>query len=496
MPRRALSPVDSIWLTMDRPTNPMVIESLMMLEGPVDWDQFLDVLSGRVVNRYPVFRQRLVPSRLPLVAQQWEDDPDFSLFRHIHRAVLPPPGDDAALQEYLNGGISRQLPRDRPLWEVHLIDGYGVGSAVFCRFHHSLADGVALTRVLLSLTDDSPEGRNADAGPDETPEQDLSLGLVGQAMRLAGTTGTALLDLPRAFTPGQAGRVLRLARQTGDVAAKLLFTRYPASPIAGLPGAGKRAVWAPPIPLSDVVTLAHRTGVTVNDVLVAALAGALAKYVEEHEGRRVDIPAMVPVDVRDPDEPLPRELGNRFALVLLILPTSLGTTFARLAETKRRMDVIKHSPEPVLTFGLIRIIGTAGPDVGRLLVDFFANKASGVITNVRGPAQPRYIVGTRVTRLLGWVPESGNQSLGTCIFTYDGTVHIGFKVDAERVPDPESLVHAFVAELDELERLGIAKRRAAGSRKAPASTSARRARPRRTAKEGPVRKQRRPAPAS
>jgi hypothetical protein len=200
--------------------------------------------------------------------------------------------------------------------------------------------------------------------------------------------------------------------------------------------------------------MAHRTGVTVNDVLVAALAGALTKYFEDHEGRRIDIPAMVPVDVRPPDEPLPPELGNRFALVLLILPSGLGTPFTRLAETKRRMDAIKHSPEALLTFGLIRVIGTAGPDVGRLLVDFFANKASGVITNVRGPAETRYVVGARVTRLLGWVPESGNQTLGTCIFTYDGNVHVGFKVDAERVPDPESLLDAFMDELGQLELLG------------------------------------------
>ena len=100
-------------------------------------------------------------------------------------------------------------------------------------------------------------------------------------------------------------------------------------------------------------------------MLVAALAGALSTYLRRHHGEPVDIPTMVPVNVRPLDEPLPRELGNRFALVLFLLPSALETPFERLAETKRRMDAIKHSPEAALTFGLIRGIGRTGPDLER-----------------------------------------------------------------------------------------------------------------------------------
>ena len=145
----------------------------------------------------------------------------------------------------------------------------------------------------------------------------------------------------------------------------------------------------------------HRTGTTVNDVLVAALAGALSTYNLRHHGELVDIPTMIPVNVRPLDEPLPRELGNRFALVLFLLPSGLGTPFERLAETKRRMDAIKHSPEAVLTFGLIRGIGRTGKEIERFLVDFFANKATGVTTNVPGPREPRYVAGQRIRWTLG-----------------------------------------------------------------------------------------------
>jgi diacylglycerol O-acyltransferase len=254
---------------------------------------------------------------------------------------------------------------------------------------------------------------------------------------------------------------MTLARKTGGITAKLLLTRNPASPVNGPVGVEKRVVWADPIPLDAVVALGHRTGSTVNDVLVSALAGALHRYVDRHHGDPVDIPTMVPVNVRPLDEPLPRELGNRFALVLFILPSSLPTPFERLAETKRRMAAIKDSPEALLTFGLITGIGRTGPDMERFLVDFFANKASGVTTNVPGPRTPRFVAGTRIHRMVGWAPESGRQTLGTGIFSYAGEVTVGFKVDAHQFPRPEELLADYQAEVDELLGLSVA---GAGSR--------------------------------
>lgn len=450
MGTRTIDPVDTIWLNMDRPNNLMVIESLMMLEGPLDRERFLATLTRRVLDRYPVFRQRPVWSRMPLAMPRWEDDPDFVLERHIHRATLAAPGDDAALQDYVNSFISTPLERDRPLWEMHLIDGYGSGSAVYSRLHHALADGIALTRVVLSLTDAVPDG-----GPEEDVDGGATPGgLLGAAVRLAELTEEALLELPHLFDPRLALGAVTTVRQSAGITTKLLLARNPVSPVSGTAGIPKRAIWASPYPLAAVVETGHRTGTTVNDVLVAALAGAVATYLHDHHGTAVDIPTMVPVNVRPLDEPLPRELGNRFALVLFTLPSSLATPFERLAETKRRMDVIKHSPEAFLTFGLIRGIGHTGPDVERFFVDFFANKASGVTTNVPGPRSARYVAGSRITAMLGWAPESGNQTLGTSIFTYDGNVHVGFKVDTGVIARPEELLAAFTSELDELCRLG------------------------------------------
>ncbi len=141
---------------------------------------------------------------------------------------------------------------------------------------------------------------------------------------------------------------------------------------------------------------------------------------------------------------------------MLPLPTSRLAPLQRLAETKRRMDSIKHSPEAVLTFGLLTAIGRANTAVAKQLIDFFAAKAIGVTTNVAGPMAGRYLAGTRLTGILGWVPGSGAQTLGVCIISYDGVVRVGFKADAGAVPDADKLVHAFDDEMDTLVRLAAA----------------------------------------
>lgn len=455
MQRRSIDPVDTIWLNMDRGDNLMVIESLMTTHGPLDWDRVAEALGERVLARYPVFRQRPVAARLPWRLPRWEDDTHFEMDRHVTRARLPAPGGDQALQEYVAGHLDRPLRRDRPLWEVHFLDGYGSGSAVYSRLHHSLADGMALMQVLLSLTDDSPDGASV---PDASATV-ANHGLVEAAKHLVRGVAT-----PRRAA-ATAVQAVSLARRTTGVAAKLLLATSPSSPLSGVPGPGKRAVWGEPVPLAEIKETAHSTGTTVNDVVVAALAGALATYQEQHGGQLVDVPTMVPVNLRPHGEPLPAELGNRFALVLLSLPSGLRTPFERLAETSRRMNAIKSSPEAWLTFGMIRGIGRTGPDLERLLVEFFANKATGVTTNVAGPGAPCYLAGERVTAMMGWAPESGRQTLGTCIFSYDGRLHVGFKVDTATIADPEELVAAFDTELRQLRQLATLPRQQAGAQR-------------------------------
>lgn len=430
---RRIGPVDTIWLNMDRPENLMVIESVMLLEQTPDWDAVRDVIQTRLVDPYPVFRERPLPPAHVWDLPQWEPDPDFHLDRHIRRHTLRAPGDDATLQRYIDRHLHRPLDRRRPLWEAHFVAGYLGGAAVFFRMHHSLADGIALTRVLLSMTDAAPSGRRRRPPP----------------LPLPGTAG-GLPAVARSLVPGSPLDVARLAVRTAQVAKSLLLTRNPPSAVGGQPELRKRVVWSHTYPLDDLKVVGRLSGATLNDVLMSAVAGALHRYQVASGERPVDLTTMVPVNVRPLDRELPRELGNRFALVFFTFPSALAAPLERLAETKRRMDWLKHSPESLMTFGLIMAIGRTVADLERYVVDFFANKAIGVTTNVAGPADVRYLAGTKVTGVLGWVPGSGHHTVGVCIFTYAGSVRVGFRVDAARVRNPQRLLTAFEAELGDL----------------------------------------------
>ena len=436
---RRIGPVDTIWLNMDRPENLMVIESIFLLERSPDWDRVLDVIRTRMVEPYPVFRERPVPPSRPWSMPRWELDPDFDIERHVRRVRLPSPGDDGALQRYVDRHLHRPLDRQHPLWEVHFIDGHRDGAAVLCRVHHSLADGIALTRVVLSMTDPAP-GRKGSGG----------------TLPLPGTAG-GLQAAARSLLPVGVLDVGRLAVRTAQVSAALVLTRNPASVLGGTPELRKHVVWSQPFPLTDLKAVGRLCGATLNDVLMSAVAGALHRYQVEQGGEPVDLTTMVPVNVRPLDRELPKELGNRFALVFFTFPSAVAAPLQRLAETKRRMDWLKHTPESLMTFGLIMAIGRTVADLERYVVDFFANKAIGVTTNVAGPTDERYLAGTKVTGILGWVPGSGRHTVGVCIFTYAGTVRVGFRVDAARVRRPKLLLSAFETEVSDLVELAHAQ---------------------------------------
>lgn len=459
--RRVVGPVDTMWLNMDRPNNLMVIDGVMWFDEPIDWERHRAVLQRRLIDRYPVFSQRPVPPSSPFGLPHWEDDPDFDLDRHLRRVTLPSPGDQGVLQRYLEQQIGVPFDRTHPLWEMHLIDGYGSGCAIVSRLHHSLADGIALSQVLLSLTDASP---TADL---EEPEEESSAhgqgGLLGAAGALRDTAAHAVQDslhtmiqLPRLAKPSNVVDVLELGWKTGKIADKLLLGHNPLTPLSGEPGIEKRAVWCEPRPVAEVKRVSRLTGSTVNDVLVAAASGAINAYMRDRGAEPVDVSTMVPVNVRPLDRPLPRELGNRFALVILKLPTGVTAPLQRVAESKRRMDEIKHSPETIITFGINQLIGRIEPHVEKYIVNFFSNKAIGVTTNVIGPRQPRYVAGVQIAGVVSWVPGSGRQTLGVCIFSFADTVRIGFKTDASVIPDAEKLVQAFDEEMDELLRIAKA----------------------------------------
>jgi diacylglycerol O-acyltransferase len=452
-----MSNADAAWLHMDQPTNLMVITGVLWFDQPPDWDGVRETIRARLVERFPRFRQRVVEDTGLIAGPHWEDDPDFDLDRHLDRIALARPGDRAVLEAFVAHRMASPLDRSKPLWEFHFVDGFEDGAALVGRVHHCIADGIALARVLLSLTDESPDAGIAPAGD----ESGRSNGAGGRLGRLTGlVTGATALARDTAGLMGReaiaVGRdprhLVELAgrgREGAETLAKVLLAAPdPSTPLKGELGVPQRVAWSSPVPLVDVKAMSHVTGTTGNDVLLAAITGALRRYLDSR-GRPVDeLTTFVPFNLRPLDQPLPRKLGNRFGLVFLRLPVGIEDPRLRLDAVHDRMQRIKRSPEGLLSYALLDAIGRVPARFGKALVGLVTTKGSAVTTNVAGPKQHVYMAGTRVGGLLVWAPRSGDVSMSFTVISYAGEVTLGLMSDAGLVPDPEVIVDAFERELE------------------------------------------------
>jgi len=319
------------------------------------------------------------------------------------------------------------------------------------RIHHSVADGIALGRVLLGMVDGGEPPGPGGAGGD-------GQGLLGALVH----EGIETIRHPR-HGLSLTGAALRDAQTL----AKLLMPGADSpSAIRGELGVAHRVGWSAPLDLWRCKRAAHALGATVNDVLVAAVAGAVAGYLREHDGAPDDVHALVPVNLRAAGEPLDAELGNRFGLVLLGLPVGIEDPVLRAIEVKHRMDAIKHGHEAPITLGILSLMGRTPAPVEARLIDFFSAKGSMVLTNVPGPRRTLHLTGRRLGGVLVWAPCSGSVGLSVTIFSYAGKVTVGFMAAERLVPDPQELADGFRAELLALARLTRTARRS-GRRSGP-----------------------------
>jgi len=450
-----MDPVDITWLRMDRPANLMIVVGLLILNGPMDVKRLEATLAKRILT-YGRFRKRVETRAGNL---WWCDDPHFDMAHHIRRARLPGDAGKMELQRFVADLAGRPLDRAHPLWEFHIVEDYAGGAALVLRIHHAIADGIALVNVLLSLTDDRADApitargrgvrKKASAG---FAFEDL-FGVAGQladtGLRLSGEVLKTALDV--AAHPNQAADYLR---QGAGVAAELAYLLVMPSDtqtrLKGVPLGDKRVAWADPIPLPEVKAVSRALGCSVNDMLLAAVAGAIKAYLEEKGDRTagVEIRALVPINLRPPGSG--KELGNRFGIIAVELPVGFASPLDRLSEVRRRMNALKASYEPSVTLGLFAGLGYAPQVVQDKLFDLLLSRATAVMTNVPGPQQPLYLAGSEIKQVMFWVPQSGNIGMGVSILSFNGKVHFGLITDAALIPDPEAIIARFGPEFERL----------------------------------------------
>jgi WS/DGAT/MGAT family acyltransferase len=235
---------------------------------------------------------------------------------------------------------------------------------------------------------------------------------------------------------------------------ELLKRPDPASPLKGDFGLQKRVAWSEPVALADVKAVGAPSGAKINDVLVAAMTGALRTYLRKRgiDVNHTTVRAMVPVDLRPPGRGA--ELGNEFGLVILELAVSSRDARTRLRLTKARMDALKRSPEAVAIMALFDLFGRGPKVIEDFAVDLFGSKASVVMTNVAGPQDPLYLAGVPIDRFMFWVPHPGKQlGMGISILSYKGAATLAVIADAHLVPDPDAITTEFNREFGRMLKL-------------------------------------------
>ena len=455
-----MSRVDTAWLRMDNDVNLMMIVGVWLLQPGITYAALCERVESKLL-KYERFRQKVVQDAM---GASWVSDADFDIHHHVRHETLPKKrgqSERSALQEH--AGVLANTPLDpaHPLWQFHLIDHYEGGSAMVARVHHCIGDGIALISVMMSITDggiDPPQRKRRQAADSDgdwlsdavvKPLTDLATKAIGL---YGGGVGKAMemLSNPQRGMLGSLDMARTGAKVLGDVAAMALLADDSLTRLKGKPIGQKIVAWGEPMPLDRVKVVGKALNCSINDVLLACVAGAIGEYLRSHgdDPTGQEIRAMVPVNLRPMETAW--QLGNRFGLAPLTLPIGIANPVERVHAVRRRMGELKESYQPLLAFAVLSVAGLMIRPVQDAILNMFAKKATAVMTNVPGPAVPLKFCGSTLRQTMFWVPASGNIGVGVSILSYGGGVQFGLITDKQLCPDPQAIIDRFEPEFEKL----------------------------------------------
>jgi diacylglycerol O-acyltransferase len=471
-----LTPLDASFLHLETPRTHMHIGGVAIFEpsplgtGRALYDGLAKAIAPRL-DLMPRYRQKLAFVPLSLDTPVWVDDPDFDMSNHLVRAALPKPGGDEELRELIGRVFSRQLDRRRPLWEIYIVEGLRDGRwALLTKSHHAMVDGISNLELATILLDVDAEPGKQPFGVSrwEARESPSGMGLLINSLRERVTRPARVLSAARAVA-GQPGRLANALRDTASGLASMAeHMGVPKSPINGRTGPARSFSYSR-FPLADFRLIKTAFGGTINDIVLAAVAGGLRHFLVargvDPDDERSALQALCPVSIRDTSERT--ALGNRLAMLLVKLPIAEADPHARISKVRTTVDALKARKQAVGADFLLNLAGFAPSTLHAMVARASLRQIAFnlIVTNVPGPQFPLYCQGARLVEVFPIAFLYDGQELAIAIFSYDGMLNFGYLVDAQGIPD----VDVFAECVEEgLRELVEAARTATGEIAAPA----------------------------
>lgn len=457
-----LGVLDAEFLHMEDERQPLHIAGLCIFEGPPPAQEDVRRALAAKLGLIPRYRQRARFLPLEIGRPIWVDDPAFDLGYHVRRAVLPAPGDDAALCALMGQLMAQLLDRNRPLWELWIIEGLEGGRwALLSKVHHAMVDGISavdVTEVLLDAQADSPLPAPVDWLPALEPSGvakvlDAWRGLAQDAWGIARRTQALLRH------PAVGAHELRDS-WTGllTFARRLLILRT-----GELQGSvGKRRSYAhASASLDDIQAIRRAFGGTVNDVVLAAVSAGYRTLLQSQQGQPVAAPirSLIPVSTRASSEH--GALANRVSALLCDLPVHIEDPVERLRAVRAETERLKASHmaqvgAQILDLGALAppfVMGAVTRLATRIMHRIPQRIFATVTTNVPGPRVPLYCLGRRMLEWHPYVPIGQGLRVGTAILSYAGRLSFGVTSDRDTIQDASVVARGIVQGITELRDL-------------------------------------------
>jgi WS/DGAT/MGAT family acyltransferase len=475
-----LTGLDTSFLHLEDGRSHMHVAAVMLFDGDApDYDALLEAIDSRL-HLVPRYRQRLAFVPFGQGRPRWVDDPHLNLRYHVRMTALPPPGSEEQLRALAGRVFSQPLDRDKPLWELWVVERVEDGRfAVLSKTHHALVDGISGVDLVTVLFDTSPE-------PAPPADQGGKRWLPAPPPSRSQLLAEALVE--RLTVPGEIARgaraLFRAPRRIAEGARDALVgvgamawagrSAPPSTPYNTTIGPHRRFTWVR-ASLDDVKAIKNGLGGTVNDVMLATVAGALGRHLRRRgfDTTGTELRAMVPVSVRTDEQR--GALGNRVAAMMAPLDVGCPDPVASMKKISAAMQELKRGGQAVGAQVLTDLTGFAPPTVMSQAARLFPAQRffNLVVTNVPGPQFPLYLSGREMLEVYPMVPLAQGQALGVAIMSYNGRINFGLVGDYDELHDLDDLQADFADALADLAdaagvKLGEKTRRARDRVRRPA----------------------------